>query len=325
MCLGMIGVAGTNGADGNITLMKYSRRHWMRSAGTVVVGTAFTTGAAAMEPKPFQLQYVLASSLYGTTPVAEVVAEVKKCGARHIDLWPRVHADHREQVDALGQLPFAMMLASNDVKLGMTTRYDLGPFRLEQEITFVRRMQGRLIVTGAERVKGATTKDHVAAFVKQLQPTIALAEKNEVTIAIENHSGMLLNTLDAIRWFADLAESPRIGLALAPAHLPQDAAALAKLIDDIGQKLVHFYAWQTGDGFLSKLPKEQELKQLPGRGPLDFAPLLAALRRSHYDGWVEIFMHPTPRGVPILDSTAQVTTAVNEARTYLEQRLASIN
>lgn len=305
--------------------MKYSRRDWMTSAGAATTGAMLAAAAGAEEPQAFHLNYVLASSLYGTTAIAEVVGEIKKSGAQHIDLWPRVHADHREQVEALGEWPFAAMLAANDVKLGMTTRYDLGPLRLTEEIAFVRRLQGKLIVTGAERVKGATTKDHVAAFVKQLQPTIALAEKNEVTIAIENHSGMLLNTFDAIRWFAELAESPRLGLALAPAHLPQDAAALAKLIDDVGKKLVHFYAWQTGDGFLSKLPKEQELKQLPGRGPLDFGPLLAALRRSHYDGWVEIFMHPTPRGVPILDSTAQVTTAVNEGRTYLEQRLASIN
>ena len=64
------------------------------------------------------------------------------------------------------------------------------------------------------------------------------------------------------------------------------------------------------------------MKQLPGKGPLDFAPLLVALQRARYDGWVEIFMHPTPRGAPILDSTARVTDVVNEARTYLEQRLA---
>jgi sugar phosphate isomerase/epimerase len=267
--------------------------------------------------------YILASSLYGTTPLADVLAEVKKTGAERIDLWPRVHANHREQVEEMGHDRFGSLLKEHGVQLGMTTRYDLGPFGLEQELGFVKKFGGRLIVTGAERVKERTTKEHVRSFVQRLQPQIAVAERQQVTVAIENHSGMMLNTFDAIRWFAELARSPRLGLALAPSHLPQDAGQLAKLIADLGPKLVHFYAWQTGDGFLTKLPKDQELKQLPGRGPLDFAPLLAALQRSHYDGWVEIFMHPTPRGEPILDSTAKVTAAVNEARAYLDRRPAS--
>jgi sugar phosphate isomerase/epimerase len=305
--------------------MEHSRRDWLLSVGSSLTFAGLSRSAqAGNQAAKFKLRYVLASSLYGTTAIAEVLPEVKKSGAEHIDLWPQVHANHREQVDALGEQAFAELLIKNGIQLGMTTRYDLGPFGLASELAFVNRMKGRMIVTGAERGKGATTKEQMQAFVDRLQPTAALAEKHGVTVAIENHSGMLLNTLDAIRWFAEMIRSPRIGVALAPAHLPQDSAELAKLVEDLGPKLVHFYAWQTGDGFLTKLPKEQELKQLPGRGPLDFRPLLAALGRAHYDGWIEIFMHPTPRGIPILDTTAQVTEAVNEARAYLEQQFNSI-
>jgi sugar phosphate isomerase/epimerase len=67
-----------------------------------------------------------------------------------------------------------------------------------------------------------------------------------------------------------------------------------------------------------KLPKEQELMQLPGRGRLDFVPIVAALKDINYKGWTEVFMHPVPRGIPIMPTTAEVTAEINRARDYLE-------
>ena len=72
-------------------------------------------------------------------------------------------------------------------------------------------------------------------------------------------------------------------------------------------------------GCMEKLPKQQELLQMPGRGPLDFEPLVGALSEIDYGGWTEIFMHPVPRGIPILETTDQVTAEINRARKYLEQ------
>ncbi len=60
---------------------------------------------------------------------------------------------------------------------------------------------------------------------------------------------------------------------------------------------------------------------MPGRGTLDFGPLLASLQRIKYSGWTEIFMHPVPRGIPILETTAAVTAEVNHSREYLEKLL----
>jgi len=59
---------------------------------------------------------------------------------------------------------------------------------------------------------------------------------------------------------------------------------------------------------------------MPGRGDLDFTPLMAALRDIRYTGWTEIFMHPVPRGIPILKTTKAVTAEINRARKYLAQR-----
>ena len=77
-------------------------------------------------------------------------------------------------------------------------------------------------------------------------------------------------------------------------------------------------------GCHKKLPKEQELLQMPGRGKLNFGPLLAALRDVKYTGWTEIFMHPVPRGIPILKTTRAVTSEINRSRSYLSRRLSSL-
>ena len=218
--------------------MSCTRRQWLsRCSGIAAAGTAASLAripfGRADSANQFRLRYILASPLYGTTSLAEVLGEVKKCGADHIDLWPRVHANHREQVEEMGHERFAELLARHDVQLGMTTRYDLGPFGCDMELAFIKSFGGRLLVTGAERHQGATTKEDVKGFVDRLQPHVAVAEQHNITLAIENHGGFLLKTTDAIRWFAEFARSPRLGVALAPAHLPQDAAQLGQVIDDL--------------------------------------------------------------------------------------------
>ena len=280
-----------------------------------------------MNEKPFELNYILASCMYGTTPLAEIVPEVKKSGNEHIDIWPRVHGNQREQVESMGNDAFAALLATHEVDLGISTRFDLGTFGLEEEMAFVREFGASLIVTGSKGPKGLVGEElraAVADFAEALKPHIAAAEKHDITISIENHGSALIETPDSMKWLIEFTDSPHLGIALAPYHLPDDAELVAKLIEALGQGLALFYAWQHGMGCHEKLPKKQELLQLPGRGSLDFAPILAALKKINYSGWTEIFMHPVPRGIPILDSTEDVTGEINRARHYLDELAQSV-
>jgi sugar phosphate isomerase/epimerase len=88
--------------------------------------------------------------------------------------------------------------------------------------------------------------------------------------------------------------------------------------------MAFYYAWQHGHGSMTKLPKEEELLQLPGRGELDFQPMLAELKQGNYQGWTEIFMHPFPRGVPILETVTQVTDEINHSRLHLEKLMSGV-
>ena len=161
-------------------------------------------------------------------------------------------------------------------------------------------------------------KAAVAAFSEKMKPHLEIAEATLVTIAIENHANSLIESPESMRYLAELRPSKKLAIAFAPYHLPQEADALSKLIRDLGNSIEVFYAWQHGMGCMKKLPKKQELLQMPGRGQLNFKPLIAALEEVDYRGWVEIFMHPFPRGIPILETTAEVTEEINRARAYLQ-------
>ena len=249
-----------------------------------------------------------------------------KTGAGMIDLWPKPHGTQREEVDAVGADKLREMLATHNVKLGGIACYMVGPFNLAGEFAVAKRLgaQRPVLVTMAPG-DGNTAGDGLTAaietFLAKLEPSIAAARAAGGVIAIENHSHSLLQTPDAIRRFAEIAKHEPVGIALAPHHLPQDAELIASLARDLGPTLKFVYAQQHGKGAKEKLPKEEELLQMPGRGPLDFGPLMRELAAMRFAGPIEIFMHPVPRGVPILDSIEAITAEVNRARTCLEQTI----
>ncbi|MEM7395458.1 MAG: sugar phosphate isomerase/epimerase, partial [Verrucomicrobiota bacterium] len=91
------------------------------------------------------------------------------------------------------------------------------------------------------------------------------------------------------------------------------------LIRQLGDGIKFFYAQQLGTGSHHKQPREKELLQMPGRGPLDFKPLVQALKTIGYKGFTEIFMHPYPRGLPIMDTVPEITAEINRSRAYLDR------
>ena len=300
-----------------------TRRDFCRQMAAAGMGLAVGASRPARCEEPsFRLRYTLASCMYGKEPLSRIVPEVIQCGAESIDLWPKSHGDQREQLDAMGDEAFRRLLAEHKVRLAMTTRFDLGPYGLDKEIRKVQELGGTMIVCGSGPVEGTTDKQRIQNFIERIQPHVEVARQHEIILAIENHDSWAVSSPDSLRYFAKMAKSDHLGIALAPYHLPQDEDLLCCLIEDLGPKLVHFYAWQHGAGCSNEQPLEQELLQLPGRGPLDFRPLVASLRTINFSGLTEIFMHPFPRGRPIRDKVEDVTLEIVQARNYLNTCLS---
>ena len=139
-------------------------------------------------------------------------------------------------------------------------------------------------------------------FFEKLKPEIELAEKHNSWLAIENHADALLSSLDSFKAFIDLNPSPRVGIALAPYHLQAIKASVPEVIHTCGKHLFFFYAWQKADGF----------NPLPGVGPTDFSPWIAALANVRYERYVNPFMHGHP-------AAGEMITALAKSRDYLKK------
>lgn len=313
-------------ADERARSAMVSRRAFCAASVSAVASPVFAVAGGQAE-SDFELRYILGSCMYGYTPLREIVPEVHEIGATAIDIWPRVHGNQREQLADMGERRFAALLKKHNVSLGCITQYKLGPFGLQEEMRLAERLGCHTIVTGGRGprgLKGDELKGAVGQFIEKMKPHLDVAQETGVTIAIENHANNLIESPDSLKWLAELRPSPHLAIAFAPYHLPQQEKLLADLIRSLDGAIAMFYAWQHGMGCTRKLPKHQELLQMPGRGELDFAPLLAALRDIDYKGWTEVFMHPVPRGIPILETTTAVTREINRARDYLAQQLRKL-
>lgn len=285
--------------------------------------------AVAENPDPFRLRYILSSAMYGEMPLDVIMPEVKKTGAEAIDIWCKVHGNQREQIDEMGDAAFAAMLEKHDVNFGVSTRYPLGPFGLQDEMAWAKNLNGEIVLCGSRGPRepsGEEAKVAIREFLEKMKPHVAKAEELGMTIAIENHDRQLLYTPDSLRYFAEFNQSPNLGVAFALHHLYNYVDEIPALIRDLGDEQIPFvYFQEHSAGIREKAPKEIEMQQLPGYGSLDYVPILGALKEINYSGYVEIFMHPVPRGIPILPTVEEVTGAINTSRAYIETCLKEVN
>lgn len=305
------------------------RRDWMTGVGAL--------GAASLVPEvmeaeeAFRLRYVLSSAMYGDLPLEQVLASVKKTGAESVDIWRKVHATHREQIEEMGDVAFQALLQKNGTTMSISTCYPLGPFRQDEELRWVKKNGGRMTVCGSGSMgekdpKGEEARRQVKAFFEKLKPHYELAEELGVTMAIENHKNSMLSSPDSMRYFAEVNPSKHVGIAFAPHHLYDAVEEIPVLIRELGRENIPFFYFQ--EYHLSskqKMTKADERKQMPGFGTLDYVPIVAALREIRFEGLSEIFMHPVPRGIPMLPTADEINSVINESRAYLERCLKEVS
>lgn len=299
----------------------------MLSRRSLLATAALSSGYAACDAAGasgdrWQPTYILSSALYGDADLADILPQVAAAGCSSIDLWPKPHGTQREEIDRLGIDHVRQLMQQHRVRLGGLACYRPGAFQLASEFAVARALGDKetVLVTmapGDGSLRGAALDQAIRDFLTKIEPSIRAAEAGGGVIAIENHANSLLKSPESIRRFVALVESEAIGIALAPHHLPQEGGLLADLAGEAGSGVKFVYAQQHGHGSSEKLPKQEELLQLPGRGPLDFGPLMRQLARQSFAGPIEIFMHPVPRGVPILPSIAAITEAILDSKRYL--------
>lgn len=217
---------------------------------------------------------------FRTLPVERACQAVRQAGYSAIDFWPSsFKCPHLDEIETrLGADGLKAVLRKNHLTLAAFTCYNISSTRYAG---LLGRFGGGLVVRESKYGRVANLRQEMAAFLESLKPDLASAEENNYRLAIENHGAALLDSLDSIRAFVEMARHPRLGIALAPYHLQAAGIPVEDAVRAAGNRLLFFYAWQKGAC----------LSQLPGIGPADFRPWLDALTEVGYEGCVNAFMH----------------------------------
>lgn len=262
------------------------RRRFLQAAGATTLGLAVAGRAAAsfVAAEKWTMQLSCSSINFSRLPIEQACQRIAALGFAAIDIWS-AHAGcpHLDDVlTRLGPERLKELLAKSKLKLCGFSVY-VGGFRKYAEL--LGGVGGGVAIRGSA---GACDPKELTARMKQflegLKPDAELAEKHNAYLAIENHGGALLNLPDSFKAFVDANQNPRVGIALAPYHVQAAKASVEEVVAIVGKQLLFFYAWQNAPGE----------KQLPGLGPADCQPWLAALAKAGYGGYVNPFMHHEP-------------------------------
>lgn len=255
----------------------------------------------------WQPRLALSSVMFSGLKLEEFCTQAARLGFKGIDLWaPFGHCRHLEEALQLGVDGFRKLLDKNGLGIGAWTTYRT---KVDQRgfpgfAEFIGACGGGVVVRESKYIK--VTKDQLEEtlrdFFQELQAEIDLARKHKVKLAIENHGNALLDTIESMEMFAKLNPAPDVvGIALAPYHVQAIKAPVTDAIRACGSQLLFFYAWQLADG----------TKQLPGHGPVDFAPWLQALEQQQFHHWMTPFMHGE---LPVEEIAAAVEKAMRTLR-----------
>ncbi len=288
-----------------------SRRQFLQHSAAMAAGAAapgLLARAAAGKEKPRWTMRLSASSIgYTKLPIEEACKRIAALGFEAIDIWS-AHAGCPHLDDVLGRLGpdgLRKVLQDNHLKLYAFSVYT-GGYRKYAEL--LGKAGGGVAVRGsAGAVEPAELTTRMKAFIESLKPDLELAEKHNSYLAIENHGGSLLGSVDSFKAFVQINTNPRLGIAMAPYHLQGLKAKVEDVIAIAGKQLFFFYAWQRAKG----------VGQLPGHGPTDFTPWIAALAKTGYAWYVNPFMHHEPE-------PDAMSEALAKSRDYLKACYAKI-
>lgn len=287
-----------------------SRRQFLGTAGLATAGAVGLTELLAAgkvfgfagSKRRWPMKLSTSSIHFMSLPIEKACERIAALGFEAIDIWS-AHAGcpHLDDVQKrLGPSGLQELLAKHHLKLCAFSVYAGGYPKYAE-------LLGK--VGGGVAVRGSTgpcepkeLSTRMKAFLESLKPEAELAEKYNSYLAIENHGHALLDSIDSIKAFVDRNRHTRIGIALAPYHLQARGEKVEEAILAAGKQLFFFYAWQHASG----------TQQLPGIGPTDFTPWIAALAKVDYRWYVNPFMH----GEPEPDGMSQ---ALANARDYLQK------
>jgi len=280
-------------SDSNI-----SRRNFVRSTAGVIAATSVAGISSALAgdklKKVWKMKLATSSVMFDKLTIEQICQRAERIGVDGLDIWGPFKyydtvCDHLEDIKKrLGGQGLRALMTKHNLEVAAFTLYQKAT--LSQYWELIRDYGGGNIVR-SDKAKASSAEDltkNMRIFFENLKPDIELAGKSNSVLAIENHGGGLLNSIDSFKAFVDLNPDPkRVGLAFAPWHLQgYKNVTMLDFLKVAAPQIKFFYGWQRGtqkDRF--------GVEQMPGLGPVDFTPWLQALADVDYSQYLAIFMH----------------------------------
>ncbi|MHC1765251.1 MAG: sugar phosphate isomerase/epimerase family protein [Verrucomicrobiia bacterium] len=262
-----------------------NRRQFLTLASAAAAANLLQpSSVAASSESGWRMRLATSSIQFKDLPIEKACERIAQLGFEAIDIWSGYencpHLD--DAAKRLGGDGVKELLARHKLKLCSFSTYVGGYARYAE---LLGKAGGGVAIEGSTApCKPEELRARMKDYLESLKPLVALAEKHDSYLAIENHGHALLDSIDSLKAFVDLNPSPRLGIALAPYHLQAIGASVPEAIQVCGPQLFFFYAWQNAP----------DMGQLPGHGPTDFKPWLEALARIRYARYVNPFMHGHP-------------------------------
>ena len=284
--------------------MKVNRRQFLGSASVAAVAALSScTGPSNSTTRPRRLRLSTSSIHFKDLPIEQACEQIGRLGFEGIDIWCAYDkCPHLDDVAArLGPDGLKQVLSKHRLKLYAFSVYVGGYAKYAQ---LLGKAGGGVAIQGsAAPCKPEELTMKMKSFLDDLKPLADVADQHDSWLAIENHGNALLDSLDSFKAFVDLNPYPRVGIALAPYHVQARGDPVEEVIRVAGRQLLFFYAWQQQEG----------VNQLPGHGPADFKPWLAALAEVDYRWFVNPFMHGHVEPVAM-------AAALAKSRDYLREQ-----
>ena len=162
-----------------------------------------------------------------------------------------------------------------------------------QAIDYVKSVLDFAAATGAEKVIISTTacnktaplvdlEQETAWAVETVKAMAEIAQKDNITLCLESwnrYETYMADSLDKVSKLAKRINMPNVGIMGDTFHMNIEEADMAGSIRKYGDQLVHMH-----------LADSQ--RAAPGKGHIDFVPIVQALKDIRYNGWITFELLP---------------------------------
>lgn len=138
---------------------------------------------------------------------------------------------------------------------------------------------------GGPIAPGQTRAQAMDVFVEVLKPLAEHADKVGVLLLIEPEPGLLIETTEQYLEVAERVNAPSIGLNFDVGHAYCMSEDLPKQIARMAPHTRHYH-------FEDIAATRVHHHLVPGMGAIDFAEVVAAIKRTGYTGWLTVELYP---------------------------------